>query len=80
MGCRGSGECDTCMVMIYDDDVFREKWVAARKRRVDLAQERGMHAPCWTDSSISLLVGPPACRPSIVLTVAIQLKSFWRVA
>lgn len=31
-----SGECDTCMVMMYDDDAFREKWVA-RKRRVGLA-------------------------------------------
>ena len=31
-----SGECDTCMVMMYDDDAFREKWVAW-KRRVGLA-------------------------------------------
>ena len=32
-----SGECDTCMMMMYDDDsAFREKWVA-RKRRVGLA-------------------------------------------
>ena len=31
-----SGECDRCMLMKYDDDAFREKWVA-RKRRVGLA-------------------------------------------
>jgi len=31
-----SGECDTCMLIKYDDDAFREKWVA-RKRRLGLA-------------------------------------------
>ena len=31
-----SGECDVCMVMLYEDDAFREEWVA-RKRHVGLA-------------------------------------------
>ena len=30
-----SGECDFCMLMMYNDDALREKWVA-RKRRVGL--------------------------------------------
>jgi hypothetical protein len=31
-----SGECDTCMVMKYDNEAFRGKWVA-RKRCVGVA-------------------------------------------
>ena len=35
-----SGECNTCMVRMYHDDAFREKWVA-RKRSVGLARGDG---------------------------------------
>ena len=50
-----SGECDPCMAMKYDDDAFREKWVA-RKRRVGLACGDGDNGDSQKD------VRPPKLR------------------
>ncbi|EDQ99875.1 uncharacterized protein LACBIDRAFT_334615 [Laccaria bicolor S238N-H82] len=61
-----SGECDACMMMMCDNDAFREKWVA-RKKRVGLASGDGGNDDGQKD--VFRILKTPSKQPSRLPTL-----------